>query len=134
MPTPLVEGGTDLAYSITSIAKTPADMDAAAKYIDFMLSEHAAETWANAGFLPDKPLENPERVKLNPLLTNIFAAWTQLNKDNALGHYLDWATPTMFNTLSQGLPEMLAGRITPAAFVERADTDYQAYLAKSAKK
>jgi raffinose/stachyose/melibiose transport system substrate-binding protein len=134
VPTPLVEGGTDLAYSITNIAKTPAEMDLAAKYIDFMLSEQAAETWANAGFLPDKPLDHPERVKLNPLLTDIFAAWTQLNRDNALGHYLDWATPTMFNTLSQGLPEVLAGRITPAAFVDRADKDYQAYLAKTVKK
>lgn len=134
VPTPLVEGGTDLAYSITSIAKTPAEMDLAAKYIDFMLSEQAAETWANAGFLPDKPLDHPERVKLNPLLQDIFAAWGQLNRDNALGHYLDWATPTMFNTLSQGLPEVLAERITPAAFVDRADADYQAYLTKTAKK
>jgi hypothetical protein len=40
----------------------------------------------------------------------------------------------MFNTLSQGLPEVLAGRITPAAFVDRADKDYQAYLAKTVKK
>lgn len=126
--TPLVEGGTDLALGITSVAKSEAQQDMAAKYIDFMMSEEAAEAWAAAGLLPDKSMDDPGKATMGPLLADIFAVWQKLNKEDALGHYLDWASPTMYNTLTENLPKLIAGSLTPDQLTTALDADYQGYL------
>ncbi|MEI8634256.1 hypothetical protein P4S72_23845 [Vibrio sp. PP-XX7] len=53
----------------------------------------------------------------------------EVNKNNALGHYVDWATPTMLTTLNQNVQLLMANKVTPAQLTENLDKDYQKYLA-----
>lgn len=125
---PLSVGGVDLSWSITSNAKDKAAQDLGAQYIDYMVSPEAATIWAEAGFFPSTPLSDPSVVK-STVLSEGLAMWKTLGENNALGHYPDWASPTLLKTYDDNTPLLLAGSITPQAFVDAVDADYQAYLA-----
>jgi len=125
---PLSVGGVDLAWAVTSLAKDKATQDLAGQYIDYMVSEKAATTWANAGYLPATSLPADAKVTLSPLLAEGIAMWKSINADDALGHYPDWSSPTMLKTIDDNMPHLLAGDQTPEAFVGAMDADYQAYL------
>ena len=126
---PLSVGGVDLAWAITSVAKDQASQDLAAEYIDYMVSDEVAKKWANAGYLPAVTVPDGADVTMPPLLTEGVAMWKTLNANNALGHYPDWASPTMLNTFDENTPLLLANSETPEEFVDKLDADYQAYMA-----
>ncbi|WP_116134426.1 extracellular solute-binding protein [Tropicimonas sp. IMCC34043] len=126
---PLSVGGVDLAWAITSIADDDASRDLAGAYIDYMVSPEAAIEWANAGYLPSTTLPDDADVDLAPLLTEGVAMWKTLNANDAIGHYPDWASPTMLKTIDDNMPLLLAGRQTPEEFIGMLDTDYAGYLA-----
>ncbi|MEY8709717.1 extracellular solute-binding protein [Mangrovibacter phragmitis] len=125
---PLMVGGTDLPFSITSTAKTKAQQDAAAKYINYIVSDKVANDWLQAGFLPASSSASATLPKNNPLLSDVYKVWVTVNHNDALGHYLDWATPTMLTTLNQNVQLLMADKITPQQLAENADKDYQKYL------
>jgi raffinose/stachyose/melibiose transport system substrate-binding protein len=125
---PLSVGGVDLSWSITSNAKDKAAQDLAAQYIDYMVSPEAATIWAKAGFFPSTPLSDPS-VVTSTVLSEGLSMWKTLGDNNALGHYPDWASPTLLKTYDDNTPLLLAGSITPEAFIDAVDADYQAYLA-----
>ncbi|TLV19963.1 extracellular solute-binding protein [Klebsiella indica] len=126
---PLMVGGTDLPFSITSTAKTAEQKAAAAQYIDYIVSDSVANEWLKAGFLPATSSASATLPKDNPLLADVYQTWVTVNKNDALGHYLDWATPTMLTTLNQNVQLLMADKITPKQLTENADQDYQKYLA-----
>lgn len=124
----LVVGGVDLAWTITSNAKDKATQDLAGEYLNFMVSDEAAAAWATAGYLPAAALK-ADTVKVPALLGDALAVWNTANASNSLGHYPDWASPTMYKTMSDNLAILLAGGQTPEAFIAAVDQDYQAYMA-----
>ncbi|MFS2224529.1 extracellular solute-binding protein [Pantoea sp. B65] len=125
---PLMVGGTDLPFSVTVTAKTKAQQDAAARYIDYIVSDKVANEWLQAGFLPASSSASARLPADNPLLTDVYSVWTRVNQNDALGHYLDWATPTMLTTLNQNVQLLMADKITAQQLTEKADEDYQKYL------
>lgn len=130
---PLVVGGVELAWAITALAKDKATQDLAGEYIDYLLSDDAAAAWAAAGYLPVAALEKPDKVQIPALLGETIKVWNTVNAANALGHYPDWASPTMLKTLSDGLTRVIAKEDTPEAFVAAVDKDYQGYVASLKK-
>jgi len=124
---PLTVGGIDLSWSITSNAKDKATQDLAAQYMDYMVSPEAANVWAAAGFFPSSTPTDESAVK-SSLLKEGLAMWKTITDNNALGHYADWASPTMLKTYDDNMPHLLAGDMTPQAFVDALDADYQAYM------
>lgn len=124
----LMVGGTDLAYSITSTAKTKEQQDAAAKFIDYIVSDEMANRWLKVGFLPASASKNAQIPADNPLLAETYQVWVTLNEHDGLGHYVDWATPTMNAELNQNVQQLLAGRQTADQMVARFDDNYQRYL------
>ena len=124
---PLTVGGVDLSWSITTNAKDKAAQDLAAQYMDYMISPEAANAWAAAGFFPSTTPTDQSAVK-SPLLKEGLAMWKVLGDNNALGHYADWSSPTMLKTYDDNMPHLLAGDMTPEAFDDALDADYQAYL------
>jgi raffinose/stachyose/melibiose transport system substrate-binding protein len=126
---PLVVGGVELAWTITALAKDKATQDLAGEYLNYIVSDDAAATWAAAGYLPAYALEHPDQVKVPPLLGETIKVWDTVNAGNALGHYPDWASPTMLKTLSDNLARVLDKSMTPADFVAAVDKDYQDYMA-----
>ncbi|TKI05233.1 extracellular solute-binding protein [Martelella alba] len=125
---PLSEGGTDLAFSITHTAKTKEQQDAAAKFIDYVVSDDMANRWLQAGFLPANASKDAKIPADNPLLGEAYQVWGTLNRYDALGHYADWATPTMLAELNQSVQLLLADRLTPDQLAAKLDADYQSYL------
>ena len=117
--------GTSMAYSIR---RDSANADLAAEYIDLMSSDRAAELWLQAQVVPIRA----EAAQTQPgtLFADLAASWTRLNETNMVGHYIDWATPTFFDTLTAALQELLAEAMTPQEFVQRCQEDYAAYLAE----
>ncbi len=124
---PLTVGGIDLSWSITSNAKDKATQDLAAQYMDYMISPEAANAWAAAGFFPSTTPTDETAIK-SSLLKEGLAMWKVLGDNNALGHYADWASPTLLKTYDDNMPHLLAGDMTPQAFVDALDADYQAYM------
>jgi raffinose/stachyose/melibiose transport system substrate-binding protein len=69
-------------------------------------------------------------VKENTIHADVAAAWSAVNENDGVGHYQDWASPTMFDTDIAAIQEMLAHAITPEEFVQKIEKDYAAYLAE----
>lgn len=130
---PLIVGGVELAWTITALAKDKATQDLAGDYINYLLSDDAAAAWAAAGYLPVAALEKPDKVQIPALLGETIKVWNTVNAANALGHYPDWASPTMLKTLTDGLTRVIAKEDTPEVFIAAVDKDYQGYMASQKK-
>jgi raffinose/stachyose/melibiose transport system substrate-binding protein len=117
--------GTSMAYAIRN--GTP-NADLAAEYINWLLSDRATELWIGTGVVPLRV--DSSRVEPGTLYGDVVAAWVQLNDNDLVGHYLDWATPTFYDTLTASLQELLGGAVSPEQFVEQVQADYAAYLAE----
>jgi raffinose/stachyose/melibiose transport system substrate-binding protein len=116
---PVTTGGEGLAYSIPTKAKNP---EVAAAFLDFMLSADAQSMVTKAGFLP-AVITKEAPAGVSPLLAELFTAWGQVGEADGLIPYMEGATPTMFDTLRDNGQELVAGRITPEAFVQAIDRD-----------
>ena len=123
--TGLAIGGVGIPFAIR---KTTEKQDLAAEYLNWMISPRAAELWAEAGMLPAMALPEDSKVDTNNLFGDTLNAWNAINKGNAVGHYIDWATPTFYDTLVAELQKLLGGISTPANFTEAVEADYKAYL------
>ena len=123
--TGLAIGGVGIPFAIR---KTTEKQDLAAEYLNWMISPRAAELWAEAGMLPAMALPEDSNVDTNNLFGDTLNAWNAINKENAVGHYIDWATPTFYDTLVAELQKLLGGISTPANFTEAVEADYKAYL------
>lgn len=119
-------GGVGIPFAIR---KTTEHADLAAEYLDWMVSERAAELWFETGTLPAMPLPASAVVEEGTLSTDALNAWNTINKENAVGHYIDWATPTFYDTIVAELQKLFGKTITPEAFTAAVEVDYAAFLA-----
>jgi raffinose/stachyose/melibiose transport system substrate-binding protein len=115
-------GGQGVPLSVRAGTDVP---ELAAEYIDWMTGERAAELWIEQGILPAR-VPASDAVEEGTLLADIVAAWDTVLAENQLGHYLDWASPTMYDTITAQLQSLLTGRVEPEQFVESVETDYTA--------
>jgi raffinose/stachyose/melibiose transport system substrate-binding protein len=118
-------GGVGIPFAIR---KTTDKADLAAEYLNWMVSPRAAELWAKAGMLPAMSLPQSAGIETDNLFGDTLKAWETINKNNAVGHYIDWATPTFYDTLVAELQKLLGGMSTPAEFTAAVQKDYAAYL------
>ncbi len=119
-------GGVGIPFAIR---KTTEHADLAAEYLDWMVSERAAELWFETGTLPAMPLPASAVVEEGTLSTDALNAWNTINKENAVGHYIDLATPTFYDTIVAELQKLFGKTITPEAFTAAVEVDYAAFLA-----
>jgi raffinose/stachyose/melibiose transport system substrate-binding protein len=124
--TRLAIGGVGVPFAIR---KTTANADLAAEYLDWMVSPRAAELWAQAGLLPAMPLAEGTTLEEGSLFNDTMVAWNTINKENAVGHYIDWATPTFYDTIVAELQKLFGKVTAPAAFTAAVQVDYAAFLA-----
>ena len=123
--TRLAIGGVGVPFSIR---KTTAQPDLAAEYLDWMISPRAAELWAGVGMLPAMPMADDAVVEVDPLFTDTMIAWNTVNEENAVGHYIDWATPTFYDTIVAELQKLFGMVTTPAEFTAAVQVDYATFL------
>jgi len=115
-------GGSGFPFSIRNGSP---NTELAAEYLDWLVSERAAELWIEAGIVPLRAIDH-SMLEEDSLFTDIVLGWEQINNSNTVAHYLDWASPTMYNTIVASLQELLALRVTPEQFVETIQADYSA--------
>lgn len=122
---PLTQGGEGLAWAITSASKHP---DVAAAYLNFLNDPAGMAEVAKIGSLPALPPPS-YRPPSGTLAADLLSSWDKVSKQDGLLPYLDYTTPTFYDTLTAALQELLAGRITPAAFGKQLQDDYSAFRA-----
>ncbi len=123
--TAVTTGGTGLPFAITNTAK---NKDAAAAYLNFITSPDAMKVLAENGNLP--VVETTEQKAPDALATDVFTAFGTVSSDNGLVPYLDWATPTMGDTLGATLQDLLAKKATPQEALEALQKDYGDFTAQ----
>lgn len=119
-------GGTGLPFAITTGAENP---DVAAAYIDFITSDDAMEVIAETGNLPVN--RTAELAPTEGLQQDVYGVFGEVSENGALLPYLDYATPTMGDTLNQALQNLLAGEVTPAEFTEALESDYGQFVSSA---
>ncbi|MBC7724214.1 MAG: extracellular solute-binding protein [Burkholderiaceae bacterium] len=115
-------GGTGLPFTVT--ASTP-NMDLAAAYIDFITNDDAMAILAETGNLP--VVNTQDYAPASGVLRDIYSAFGAVTQDGVLLPYLDYATPTMGDTLGEGLQGLLAAQSTPQEFLDAMEADYAAF-------
>jgi len=107
---PVATGGTGLPFAITTKSKHP---DAAAAYINFITSKSAMAVIA--------------QEVTTSLQKDVFTSFGKIVEQDGLVPYLDYATPTMYDTIGAALQDLLAKKATPEQFVNRLEKDYTAF-------
>lgn len=116
----LAIGGVGLPFCIRAGTK---NADLAAEYLDWMVSSRAGELWLEKGVLPAVPVDKA-KVPTGTLLGDIVTAYGVINETDGVGHYIDWAGPTMYDVLSASIQELMAMQITPEEFVAKVQAEY----------
>ncbi len=119
-------GGVGIPYGITQNAE---NADLAAEFINFLVSERALELMVEQSALPGQTIP-AEMIAPDTLAGDLYTAWNAANEADAIGHYLDWATPTFYDTLSAELQRLLGDQTTPEAFAQALQADYARFLAE----
>ena len=120
---PVALGGEGLPFAITTGSDQP---EAAAAYIDFITNEHATKVITETGGLPAP--EGAPDVPSGTVLGDIFTAWDHLNAANSIVPYIDYATPTFYDTITASVQELMADRVDPEGFVETVNQDYTDFM------
>jgi raffinose/stachyose/melibiose transport system substrate-binding protein len=94
-----------------------------------MMSDRAMELWQTAGLVPVVPVD-PANLEPDTFFTDMVNSWGEIVQTNGMGHYLDWATPTFYDTITAALQELGGDQITPEEFVQKLQADYAAFQAE----
>jgi raffinose/stachyose/melibiose transport system substrate-binding protein len=116
-------GGTGLPFSITTGSDAP---DAAAAYLDFITNADAMAVLTETGNLP--VADTASQTPPPGLSEDVFAAFAQVAENGELLPYLDYATPTMGDTMGAALQDLIAGEQPPEAFLSTVEADYAAFV------
>ncbi len=116
-------GGTSLPWAIPSGSK---NKDVAAAYIDFITSDDAMKTVAEAGNLPINHAS--ELVSGTGVQADVAKAFEEVTTEGTLLPYLDYPTPTFADTIEASLQQLLDSKITPEKFTENCEADYSAFV------
>ncbi|MFE9040226.1 extracellular solute-binding protein [Streptomyces sp. NPDC007818] len=112
--------GTSVAYAIPAKAKNP---DVAAAFLDFMNSPEAAEIQFSTGFLPVAHADKVKAAK-GHVMNDVAKGWAAVNTDNGLVNFFANSTPTMNDTLISTSQRLIGGKITPEAYVDALQDDW----------
>lgn len=118
-------GASGQPFAITNKATNP---DAAAAYIDFITNSDAMKVIAENEALP--VVEAAQQKAPNELGQQVFSAFDRVSTSNGLLPYLDWATPTMSDTIGAGLQDLLAKKQTPEQVLSTLEKDYSEFTSK----
>lgn len=118
--TPVTMGGVGLAWAITSKAENP---DAAAAYVNFVTDKAASEVLVKTGNLP-AVVPDSDKPAAGTLAAAITSSYVTITQANGVTPYLDYATPTFYDTLTAAAQDLVAGKQTPEQFTTTLQDDY----------
>jgi raffinose/stachyose/melibiose transport system substrate-binding protein len=118
---PQALGGESLPFAITAKSENP---DVAAAYIDFLTDANAADVLVETGNLPAMPASAQPTSAAGE---DIAEAWRALADADGLVPYLDYATPTFYDTITAGVQQLMAGRQSPDEFTGALQGDFEKF-------
>ncbi len=125
--TPVTMGGEGLAWAITSKSK---NANAAAAYIDFVTDKNASEVLVKTGNLPTVVPSGSEQAT-GTVTGDVTANYITISKSNGITTYLDYATPTFYDTITAAAQDLIAEKATPEQFTQTLQDDYAAFTKKN---
>jgi raffinose/stachyose/melibiose transport system substrate-binding protein len=118
---PQALGGESLPFAVTEKSENP---DVGAAYIDFLTNPDAADVLVETGNLPAMPAEAQPTGAAGQ---DIFEAWRTLADADGLVPYLDYATPTFYDTITSEVQQLMAGRRSPDEFTGALQEDFEKF-------
>lgn len=100
-------GGLGQTWTISGKSKYP---QVAAAFLNFIVSKQAGQTYLAHGANPGFSFTPP--AKLSPMRKDVLSAIATANSRDALVGYLDGPTPSMYDTLTAALQNLVAGKAT----------------------
>jgi raffinose/stachyose/melibiose transport system substrate-binding protein len=125
---PASTGGAGFPLAISAGSDHP---DAAAAYIDWMTNDRAADLLLPTGQIP-LSIGETVSVQNGTVLADVVDAARAVSDANGMVPYLDWATPTFYDTTTAAIQELMALRITPQEFAQRIEADYSEFQSSRA--
>jgi raffinose/stachyose/melibiose transport system substrate-binding protein len=124
---PVATGGPSLAWAATSRSKHP---EVAAAYIDHITNAHASDVLTEEGMLPAVP--GRKALALDPQTPDgqMVTGWQALSGSDGLVPYLDYSTPTFYNTISAALQGAISGKLSGDQVAETLQKDYAGFRKK----
>jgi raffinose/stachyose/melibiose transport system substrate-binding protein len=114
-------GGESLPFAVTTKSENP---DVAAAYIDFLTDANAADVLVETGNLPAMPAKAQPSGAAGE---DVFEAWRTLADADGLVPYIDYATPTFYDTITANVQRLLAGRQSPGDFTGALQEDFASF-------
>jgi raffinose/stachyose/melibiose transport system substrate-binding protein len=121
--TPVTQGGEGLAWAITSKSR---HADVAAAYINFLVDKEGMGTTGADGSLPALPPAGYHPAS-GTVYGDLLKQWDSVSRSDGLVPYLDYTTPTFYDTLTAALQEMLAGQQSVQDFGRTLQSDYSTF-------
>lgn len=120
---PVTQGGEGLAWAMTTGSTHP---NAAAAYIDFITGASAAKVLVKNDTLP---VVLPTNAAPQPgtLAAEVYKRYDALTSGNGIVPYLDYTTPTFYNTLTAAMQDLTALKVAPEQFTQQLQHDYAAF-------
>ncbi|WP_448058587.1 ABC transporter substrate-binding protein [Cellulomonas hominis] len=101
--------------------------DVAAAFLDFLMSSEASQAAVDVGLVP--MLNGDVTVPDDAFsLAGESKATATLDADDGYVPYIDWASPTLLDTITQNMQLLYAGRATPEQFTAAVEADRAAFL------
>jgi raffinose/stachyose/melibiose transport system substrate-binding protein len=119
--TPVTTGGESLAFGVTSKS---AHADVAAAYLNFLTDRHAGDVMTQTGNLAAVPSTAAGKLDPASIEGQMVAGWRQIADANGQVPYLDYATPTFYDTITSALQSLIGGRTSPEQFAQTLQDDY----------
>ncbi|WP_432564825.1 extracellular solute-binding protein [Kineococcus sp. SYSU DK003] len=116
-------GGVGLAWALT--ART-ANANAAAAYVDFVTNAAAGQVLVDTGNLP-VVFPDGYQAQSGTLAGDVATSWEGVSRNGGLVPYLDYATPTFYDTLTGAVQQLTGGQATPEQFTRTLQDDYAAF-------
>ena len=114
-------GGVSLPYCI---AANSDNIDTAKEFLNSMTTKEFGTTLAEANYIPLINIDVFDVKGTSPLFTDLLLASNKINAANGIGWYIDWVTPTFYDTVTVALQLLMTDSITPDEFVAMLQDDY----------
>ncbi len=115
-------GGMMTPLGISKYSEHP---ELAAEFLDILVSSQQTEEILVANnALPAKVPVKIAGLEEGTLKYDLYNTWNKVNESGRLGHYLDWISPTMWDTIGEAGRKLMSLQITPEEFVELVEKDY----------
>jgi raffinose/stachyose/melibiose transport system substrate-binding protein len=113
-------GATSGPWHISAKTKYP---DVAAAWLNYIHSSPEAEA-SMFSFQQIPSVAGATAPTTDPFLGQVTTAWQQVVSDGGLALYTDWASPSMYDTLSKQYQLVMAGKVQPDAALKTIQADW----------